>query len=491
MSTLTLENVSLTLSQDFSLSNISLTANSGEVYSLVGANASGKSSLMQIISGQLINYSGKIYFNDNVVSEQFFKENVFFSSQNIQLFDNLSVAENIYFNNYKKFKLFPTKIINHTKMYSECKKIFEEFNIDINIYYHTKFLAHAHKQMINIIKAYVSDLPIIIFDEPTSILSDVERDIVGKVLKNLVAKDKIIFYVTHRIDEINRFSNQVSIINDGIITYTSEVSNLNSEELINKMFGKKLINKYPKIKTTLGDEVLRVEDLGYKNILSNINFSLQKGEILGVTGVMGAGKSVLANCLFGSIKHDKGNIFLNGVKSNFKNSLDAVTSGIALVPENTQENAIFETLDLVKNTSTSSLKRFEAHMVINNNHILETFEKYKMAFNIMPGNPTDNIDNYSGGNKQKVVIARWLMSHRKIFILNQPTRGIDIASKIDIYNSIVNMSSSGVSIIFISSDVEELIGICDRILVLSSSTISCDIPTCDATVEKISKYFCL
>ena len=248
--------------------------------------------------------------------------------------------------------------------------------------------------------------------------------------------------------------------------------------------GQYIQKRYPKIDKKAGKNVLSVKNLGFEDKLENINFDLAKGEILGVTGLAGSGRTLLANCLFGAVENVTGKVFLNGTEVKIKSPHDAISKGIALIPENRMTDSIFGCWDVNDNVSVSALKRFTNAFTINMPFLRQAVLDYTTKLNISQ-KPGDSILDYSGGNQQKAIFAKWIMSRAKIFILDEPTRGLDIASKVDIYNFINDLVKKDVGIIFISSDIEEILGLCDRVAVLSSRTLVCNASTKDITVEQI------
>ncbi len=483
---LELKNVNLSI-DSFSLTNIDLSLFSNEIHVIMGENRSGKSLLMQLISGYIMPDSGELFLNGEEVKYKSYvscaKKDIMYVKQNADLFTNLSVAENLYFHKLP-YKNKALSNIDHDKLDYMCKKLIEELNLPISIYDKVSNLGLAQRQIIEFCKAYVSDAKIVILDESFASLTQNERELLYGVVRRINAKGVGIFYITHRLEDVFLIGDRITVIRDGKIVGTKLVSDSTQDEIIKMLSGQYIQKRYPKIERKAGKTILSVRNLGFEDKLENISFDLAKGEILGITGLAGSGRTLLANCLFGAVKNVKGSILLNGTEVKIKNPYEAISKGIALIPENRVTDSIFSCWDVNDNVSVSALKRFTNTFMINMSFLRQAVMDYILKLNISQ-NPGDNILEYSGGNQQKAVFAKWIMSRASIFILDEPTRGLDIASKIDIYNFINDLIKKDVGIIFISSDIEEILGLCDRVAVLSSRTLACNASTKDITVEQI------
>ncbi len=478
--------------KDFSLNDVSIDLYSGEVHVIVGENGSGKSTLMKLLCGWYPVDNGSIMLegNNEVCFHsvtQGLEQGIIYINQDVEFFDNLSVAENIYlgvFNSYKKANEF----FNPYKFYKMSKLLLDTFNIKISPYKKGKELGFAEKQLISALRGYVSGAKIIIFDEPSSAMNDIERSTLFTIIKSLKLKEKAIFYISHRMDEIKELGDRISVMQKGVITHTRSCEDFDIEVLVKIMSDEIHLEKYPKIETHLGPYVLEVNHLKKDPVLKDISFSLRKGEIIGITGLMGSGRTLLASCLFGQVEPEKGEIKVFGKPTHFKSPNDAMNSGISLIPENRMINGLFYNQDLVGNMTNASLKRFVHARVLNDYMMQDLTQEYVKEFSIGPGRNSDDITTYSGGNMQKVLISRWLMNRSIIYIMDEPTRSIDAASKVDIYNAMSDLVSKGCSIILISSEIEEIIGMSDRILVLSQGKIIKEIPQNEATKDMIIEY---
>jgi len=316
----------------------------------------------------------------------------------------------------------------------------------------------------------------VIFDEPSAALGEPERKILFTIIQKLKTNGIGVLYVSHRLDEIFKIGDEVSVIRQGKILGTKKVMEIDRQSIVRLMSGKSLIERYPRFTRSLGNPVLEVEQLSSYPILHNISFSLYKKEILGITGLMGSGRTKLAHCLFGEEPISSGTIKIHGREIIFRSPIDALKQGIALIPEDRNVNSILHYQNLILNITIASLPRFKGLTGLQTGRMFHTVRKYSDHIGIKTGNVNDYPDNYSGGNQQKVAIVRWLAYRADIYIFDEPSRGIDVSSRIDLYNAINDIVAKGGSVILISSDIEEIIGMCDRILVLTGGTIVAELP---------------
>lgn len=483
---LELKNINLEIS-DFKISDINLSLYAGEVHMIMGENGSGKSMLMEMISGIVQPDSGEIFFEGQLVkpkSLSFYSSNeLIFIQQHTTLLDNLSIAENLYFHNLPYKNKF-LRMIDFEKLNKQFEVLVSELNLPIKSTDTVSTLGLAQRQMIEFCKAYISEAKVVILDEPSAALTPHERELLYRIVNRIKARGAGIFYITHRIDDAMSIGDRISIIKDGTLVGTKLIKDATEEEILHLLVGTRLKERYPKMNLKKGKPLLAVSGLGFEDKLSNINFQLREGEILGITGLAGSGRTLLANCLFGVAKYT-GQISINGKPVFINSPRAAINNGIALMPENRYEDSIFKELDTNENVAFPSLHRFTRNHVINSNFMQQTVLDYITKINI-PKPRSNSILAYSEGSLQKAIFAKWLMLRARIFILDEPTRGIDLASKVDIYNFINDMTKKKAGIIYISSDIEEIMGICDRVAVLSDKTLVCDLPTNLTTAEEIT-----
>ena len=485
-----LVNVNLQL-DSFHLSNINITLLKNEIHVIMGENGAGKSLLMQVVCGLISPDSGTIYIKDEQVRNKSFSsssdmfDDVIYIRQDATMLTQLSIAENLFFHKIPyKNKLL--RSIDYDKLNYMCQQLIDELGLPVTVFDRVDTLGFAQRQIIEFCRAYISEADVVILDEPSSALTQSERDLLYRIVKKIKSKGAGIFYITHCLEDVSLLGDRVTVIKNGSIIGTKIVSECPEEEIIKMLSGHYIKNRYPKIVINKGKNILSVRNLGFSDKLRNINLDLQEGEILGITGLAGSGRTLLANCLFGAVDKVEGTMSLNGIPIKLDSPYKAICSGIALIPENRLTDSIFGYLDVSNNVAVSSLKRFSNFSLINTTYLEQVVADYVAKLNI-PHMLHNNIMEYTGGNQQKAIFAKWIMSRAKIFILDEPTRGLDIASKIDIYNSINDLIKKKAGIIFISSDIEEILGVCDRVAVLANRTCVCNVPTKDITLEKIIK----
>ncbi len=483
---LELKNINLAVSS-FKIHDVNISLYPREVHIIMGENGSGKSKLMELISGMIQPDSGDIYFEGQLIKPKkpslYSSNELIFIQQYSALLEDLSVAENLYFHNLPyKNKLLHT--IDFEKLNKQFLDLINELNLPIKTQDTVRTLGLAQRQMIEFCKAYISDAKVVILDEPSAVLTPSERELLYKIVNNIKERGAGIFYITHRIDDVMTIGDRISIIKDGTLTGTKVIRETTEEEIIHLLTGTHLKERYPKMMIKKGKSLLTVSNLSFEDKLTNINIQLREGEILGITGLAGSGRTLLANCLFGVTKYS-GQIYINDKLVQLSSPRVAIHNGIALMPENHFEDSIFKELNTDENVAFPSLHRFSRNEIINYDYLKQTVSDYITKINI-PVLHSKSILSYSGGSLQKAIFAKWLMSRAKIFILDEPTRGIDIASKIDIYNFISDMTKKKAGIIYISSDIDEIMGICDRVAVLSDNTLVCDLPTNLTTAEEIT-----
>lgn len=488
---LILENINKYFNEDFSLRNIDLSVCPGEALAIMGENGSGKSSLMKIISGMWKRDSGKIIYKGSNYAASSINEakklGIHMVMQDIALFPNLTVAENVYTDLMPRQKHFPYALVPMETL-KNCRELFSEFGIDIDAETLLGTLGHAQRHMIQILQAYISDADVVIFDEPSSVFSPKEKDILYKIIQKMKEQNRAILYITHLLEDIHEIADRITILYQGKIVVTRDAKDITNDDIIKIMSSSSDKKRYPKLDISVGKPVLTVKNLCLDKILSNISFVLRKGQILGITGLAGSGRSMLAKCLFGINKPQSGTIEVDGRQVVFKSPADAVQAGIAYLPEDRAASTNLGCLNLENNISISSLKRFSGHGKIDSNILRQVSKTYVDKLSIKPGSLDTIICELSGGNQQKASVARWMMSRAKIYILDEPTRGVDIASKTDVYNSMVDLIRKGASIILISSDMEEILGMCDTVAVMNGGEIACEMPRQNATKEKMLYY---
>jgi ribose transport system ATP-binding protein len=459
----------------------------GKVMALLGENGAGKSTMMKIMTGiykrdaGIIKHYGKeVEFNGPKESQD---AGISIIHQELNLIDHLSIAENIFLGREltKNFR------IDWNLMFSEADIILKKLNLKYSSKELVGKLSIGEKQMIEIAKALSQNAKIIVMDEPTDALTDTETESLFNVIKELVAENKSIVYISHRLKEIFEICDYATIMRDGKFIDEAVVADITEDHIIEKMVGRKLKDQFPRIDTELGDVSLRVEDLSGE-VTKDINFSLQRGEILGIAGLMGAGRTELAKTIYGCFKKTSGQIHIDGKKIDINSPQEALKNKIAYVSEDRKGDGLLLGLSVKENMSLSSLLKFEnTYKKIDEKKEKIEVEEFISKFNIKTPTMDQLIKNLSGGNQQKVAIAKALMTNPKILILDEPTRGVDVGAKKEIYDLINEFKHQGMSIIIISSEMPEILGLSDRIMVMYDKTITGIFSREEATQEKIMK----
>lgn len=472
------------------LDNVHIEAYGGEVTALMGENGAGKSTLMKILSGVYQKDEGKIFIDGEEAKIKGIKSaeeyGVTIIHQEMSVINNLTVAENIFLGN-EKFNKFTGKI--NKKLLVERSKLFLEqigCNIDPNRLVGS--INVGEKQMIEIAKALTKNARVIIMDEPTTALTEVETKNLFKVIDNLKRKGIAIIYISHRMEEIFAICDRVEVLRDGKYAGNALIKDIDNDKLIAMMVGRTIEDQFPYRETKKGSKILEVSNLTSKAGVNNANFNVKEGEILGVAGLMGSGRTELAKTIFGEYKKDSGTIKLNGKEVNIKSVQEAIDYGICYLSEDRKKEGCVLSLSVAENMILSNLKKYEnSFKVINKNKAKEDVDYYIKKMKIKTPNRDQLIKNLSGGNQQKVILAKWLMLSPEVLIIDEPTRGIDVGAKKEIYELLNQLKAQGKAIIMISSDLPEVLGISDRIMVMSEGKISGELSRSEASQESIMK----
>ncbi len=449
------------------IKNIDLSLKEGEIHAIVGENGAGKSTLMKILSGAYIKDKGEItIFGKQVeigspkVSK---KHGIGIVYQEFSLVPDLSVAENIFLDRISNSIGF----VNHKALQEKTKKIIGQFGFDIDPQKKVEEFSVGWQQIIEITKVLSQDIKILILDEPTAVLSPQEIRVLFEILNKLKNQGVSILYISHRLEEIFEIADRLTVIKDGSSIATKEISEVTEKQVVEYMIGRPMDSLFPEKTSNLGKELLRVEHLSNGNLFNDVSFSLKEGEILGFAGLIGAGRTEVARVLFGIDSKTSGDIYLHGEKVNIRSPRQAIANGIGLVPEDRKMQGAILEMPIVQNVTMTKLFDVSKIGFINfrkENNIMSSF---KEKLGIRMGGSQLPVSSLSGGNQQKVVLAKWLFADPKILILDEPTRGVDVGAKAEIYEIISELAKLGYALIVISSELLELIGLCDRILVLS------------------------
>lgn len=472
------------------LDNVSFNLKAGEVHALLGENGAGKSTMMKIFSGVHKKNSGILKIKNQEIDlkspQEAAKLGIGIIYQELNLCPHLSVAENIFLSREfkKNFKM------DMEKMVFESKKILNTLNSNINPNEKVKNLSISQQQIVEIAKALSQEAEIIIMDEPTSSLSEREVQQLFCVIKELKKNGKGIIYISHKLDELKEIVDRVTIFRDGKFVDTKEFSETNLDEIIAKMVGRSINEKFPRIDIEKGNKIMSIKNFNKPNFFNNINFDLYKGEILGIAGLVGAGRTELSKGIFGAYGLCSGVIEIDGKQVIIKSPIDAINKGIAYVAEDRKGEGLAVNMNVSQNISFPILKDISSKFLGYINKTKLAKKSNETVNNLLIKTPgiLQKVKNLSGGNQQKIVIGKWLLKNPKIIIFDEPTRGIDINAKIEIYKIINNLKEQGIGVIMISSELPELLGISDRILVMCNKEIKGEVITKDTTQEEIMNY---
>jgi ribose transport system ATP-binding protein len=407
--------------------------------------------------------------------------------QELNLVQTMSVAENIYLGR-EPLSLKAAGKISWKQLYMRAQKILDELHIDIKPKTILKNLGIAQQQMVELAKALSFDTDIIIMDEPTAVLTNKEIKTLFEVIKKVTQKGVSIVYISHRLEEFAELGDRVTVLRDGRAIKTLDIAKTNTNELIKLMVGRELKDMFPKDSIPIGEEVLRVENLNRDGVIKDISFGLRRGEILGVAGLVGSGRTEVARAVFGADKADSGRIYVDGKNMKIKNPGDAIAAGIGFVTEDRKKQGLVLQMSISKNVSLSMLQRFIKLGKIDLKKEEKTTCEYIDKLRIKTPGAKAIVRNLSGGNQQKVVLAKWLLSQSKIFIFDEPTRGIDVGAKVEVYNLMNTLLHNGASIIMISSELPEILGMSDRVMVMCRGEIRAVMDIAEADQEKILFY---
>ena len=487
------DNISKTFPGVKALKNISFEIHRGDVHVLLGENGAGKSTLIKILTGVYqADEGGTIYLDgkpieihDTLQSRNHGIGTVF---QENSLIPHLNVAENVFLTRELRG---PGGIIDWGRTYEECERWIRELGVDhINPRTQVRRLSVADQQIVEIVKVFSQNPSIVILDEPTSSLSDNEIQNLFRIIETLKAKGVTFIYVSHRMEEIKRIGDRATIFRDGALTGEIEdCKTADMDQVINMIVGRTLEEKFPHRESHIGDVMLEVKGIQVPNTIYDISFQVRKGEVLGFSGLVGSGRTSTAKAIVGAIPRTAGEIFIEGKKVKITNPAEAIANGIGYLPEDRKTEGLILTKSVKENISLPSLKRkFKRGIVLNGAKERAEAESYCGKLRIKTPSINRLCKFLSGGNQQKVVFSKWLCSEANIYIFDEPTRGIDVGAKSEIYQIINELVGQGAAVIVISSELPEILGICDRIITMRDGRITANIDRCDATQEKIMSY---
>ncbi|MER2106148.1 MAG: sugar ABC transporter ATP-binding protein [Solibacillus sp.] len=473
----------------YALKGVDFTLKSGEVHALLGENGAGKSTLMKILGGIYNIDEGTIVLDNQPVQINNVKDaqkyGISIIHQEIILVPYLTIAENIYLGRepLNKFGLIDKRAI-----FENTQKLIDDFDLGLSASTPINHLTVAQQQMIEIIKAVSFNSKIIIMDEPTSSLSEKEVEFLFKTIRNLKTQGVGIVYISHRMNELFKITDRITIMRDGTYIGTVNTKQTNNDQLIAMMVGRELKKYYIRDFLDTKETILEVKKLSKKGVLTDNSFELKKGEILGFSGLVGAGRSELMKCIFGLDSFDSGEIYTQSRKLTIKNPNDAIQYGIAYVTENRKEEGLFLGQSVQYNVTIKILEQFVKFFRVDSQYEFQSTQNYIKNLSIKTPNQEQMVGNLSGGNQQKVLISRWLATNPNILILDEPTRGVDVGAKTEIYTIMNTLVKEGVSIIMVSSDLPEILNMSDRVAVMHKGHIQTILNRDNLSQELIMHY---
>ena len=469
------------------LDGVDFTVRQGEVHALVGENGAGKSTLMKILAGAQPRDSGEILLNGRPViidtPQRAMDLGIAIIYQEFNLVPYMTAAENIFLGREPRGAL--PGFVNFSTMYSEAQKIIDRLGVRLSVRTPVNRLSVAQQQMVEVAKAVSQKAKIIAMDEPSATLTEHELENLFALIRQLKGEGVSIIYISHRLDEIFQIADRVTVLRDGHLVATKDVAETNREDVIRMMVGRELKEKIPKKPAPIGDPVLSVTGLERAGVLHDISFTVHKGEVVGIAGLVGAGRTEVARCIFGADPIDAGEIHVDGKRVDIRSPQDAIRLGIGLVTEDRKALGLVLGMAVRENVTLANLGFLSRLGFVNRRKEREVTNRLVSDLGIKTPGIEQLVQNLSGGNQQKVVLAKWLFTKSKVMIFDEPTRGIDVGSKVEIYQLMNRLAENGVGIVMISSELPEVLGMSDRIIVMHEGRIAGELSAREATQEAI------
>ncbi len=474
------------------LNEVSFSIRQGEVHAIVGENGAGKSTLIKIIAGAYVQDSGRVTFEGkeikNATPIECINMGISTVYQELRLVDALSVAENIFLGKPFTDRSAVGNLVNWAKQKREAEKLIDSMHIEIDVNATVGSLSVAKKQVVEICKALSRNARLIIMDEPSATLTDKELKTLFNIIRQLQEQNITVIYISHRLEEIFEIADSVTVMRDGKHIITEDVKKLDRNKLITHMVGREIKNIYPERNPTIGEELLEVRGIQRKGVLKDICFTLHAGEILGIAGLVGSGRTEVARAIFGVDKIDAGQIFIRGKEIKIRDVPEAIQHKIALVPEERKVQGIIPELSVANNISVVGIDKVIRNWFINSGLESRAASNFIDLLRIQTPSREQLIKFLSGGNQQKCVLAKWLFVESDILIFDEPTRGIDVGAKQEIYRLLKDLAAQGKGIIMISSELPEILGISNRVLVMHGGRITGELDPLKTNQEEIMHY---
>ena len=493
---LEIQHISKDFSGVYALKNVNMQIFAGEVTAIIGENGAGKSTLMKIVSGVHTEFEGDVFLNNEKIDfknpKQAADKGIVIIHQELNLIPHLSVAENLFLGQEITNKM---GLLDYSTMHKKTSALLGKLQLEINPATPLYQLRIGQQQLVEIARALLLESKVLIMDEPTSAISDHEVELLFKIINDLKKKGVAIVYISHKLNELFNIADRFEVLRDGENAGSGKMRNTNHDKLIQMMVGRDITDNFKKEQTSDRKEILKVENLNFINpenkkdfLVQDVSFNLKKGKILGICGLMGAGRTEVLEAIFGLFpKYVSGEIYIEGEKQKIKNVRAAISAGIALVPEDRKLQGLILNMDVSKNTSLATLSEVSNLGFISKKKEEKLSNEFRNKLKTQVPSEKIEVEKLSGGNQQKVVIAKWLATNPKILLLDEPTRGIDVGAKTEIYNLINRLASQGMGIIMVSSELPEILALSDNIIVLSESKLTGRFTREEATEEKIMK----
>lgn len=472
------------------LKDVQFSLQKGEIHALMGENGAGKSTLMKILTGIHVHDTGEIKLNGELVNFKNPKEaeraGIAVIHQELNILPDLTVAENLFLGNEKVYG--KSGILKTKQMNAEAKKILSALGLDEDVKTLTGELSVGKQQIIEIAKAMSSNAEVIIMDEPTAALTDREIESLFETIKGLQANGVSFVYISHRMEEIFSICDRITILRDGDFVGVKKIRETSFDEIVQMMVGRQLGERFPARNSAIGEVKLAAQGLTRNGCFEDISFELRKGEVLGISGLMGAGRTEVVQSLFGYRKLNKGSLVLDGKPVKIKNPQQAIKLGLGYVTEDRKSEGLIVEFSVKENLSLTNFQKVSSNGILNTRNEKELYESMVERLGVRVSGPEQAAKSLSGGNQQKVVIAKWLGIEPEVLILDEPTRGVDVGAKKEIYNIINELAERGVAILMISSELPEIIGMADRVLVMHEGNLMAELSKDEMTQEKIMHY---
>jgi len=486
---LEMKNISKSFGGVDALRNVSFQCRPGTVHALVGENGAGKSTLIKILAGALLPDSGEIIFkgrkHQSLSTRKALNSGISVIYQELVLVSQMTVAENIFLGREPR-KSFG--IIDKNRLKIEAKMLLKQLGFEIDPDMEVGELTVAYQQMVEIAKALSKNADLIIMDEPSAILAGHELEQLFLIIESLKKRGVTIIYISHRLEEVFRIANEVTILKDGQLVGTKPIKDMSRGELVKMMVGRTLEEVFPVSSNQPGTFVLQVDEISTKTILNQVSFNLREGEILGVAGMVGSGRTELARAIFGADPLTSGTIKIKGQDVVFKNPADAIRSKISLVPEDRKNHGLFTKLSILNNITLPILSKISRWGFTDKKQENEIVERERQIHSIDMTSGNQEVQYLSGGNQQKVVLSKSLQTIPEVIIMDEPTRGVDVGAKFEIYQLIRQLNKDGIAILMISSELPEILGLSDRILVMREGKIVAELTPKETTEEMIIEF---